>query len=97
MWTEVEWIASTLGIAGAVTNSVGGRLLRMTWPLWFLSNVLDIVVLWRLQAYGLMTQQMCYLATTLVGGFRAFWPEQWCRVCTTISERTRTAIRWART
>jgi len=94
MWQEAEWIASTTGIAGAVTNSLGGRLLRMTWPLWLVSNVLGIVVLWRLHAYGLLTQQLFYLATTLIGGFRAFWPEQWDRMCAGLANRRKALFVW---
>lgn len=81
VWNDVQWMASALGIAGAVTNSLGGRLLRLTWPVWLLSNVLAIAALWRLGAHGFLAQQSFYCVTTLVGGFREFWPRQWATVC----------------
>ena len=34
MWDQVQWCASLLGILGAITNSLGGRLMRLTWPVW---------------------------------------------------------------
>ena len=94
MWQEAEWIAATTGIAGALTNSLGGRLLRITWPLWLISNVLGIIVLLRLHAFGLLTQQLFYLATTIIGGFRAFWPERWERMCAALTNRLKALIPW---
>lgn len=84
VWNDVQWMASSLGIAGAVTNSLGGRLLRLTWPVWLLSNVLAIAVLWRLGAHGFLAQQSFYCLTTLVGGFREFFPRHWRAVCRSV-------------
>lgn len=80
MWDALEWISSGLGIAGAATNSVGGRLLRLTWPLWLASNLLGFAVLTHMHAHGFLAQQIAYTATTLIGGFRAFFPRRWQRI-----------------
>ncbi|SEI14697.1 hypothetical protein SAMN05192544_102591 [Paraburkholderia hospita] len=77
MWDQIQWCASVLGMLGAITNSVGGRLLRLTWPIWLMSNVLGIAALWHLHAHGFLAQQSFYLGTTLIGGFRQFLPKQW--------------------
>jgi hypothetical protein len=89
MWEAVEWIASALGIAGAITNSVGGSFLRLTWPIWLASNVLGICVLRHMGAHGFLVQQTFYLSTTLVGGFRQFFPRAWDRTLRTASRLTR--------
>jgi hypothetical protein len=77
VWNDVQWTASALGIVGALTNSLGGRLLRLTWPIWLCSNLLAIAALWRMNAYGFLAQQTFYLLTSLLGGFREFCPRQW--------------------
>ena len=77
MWEALQWTATALGITGAITNSIGGRLLRLTWPVWLVSNITGILVLRHLGAHGLLVQQGFYLSTTLIGGFRHFFPNAW--------------------
>ncbi|CAB3806425.1 hypothetical protein [Pararobbsia alpina] len=80
MWEELQWFATVLGIAGAITNSVGGKLLRLTWPIWLAFSIVGIMVLRHLGAHGLLVQQGFYLTTTLIGGFRHFFPNAWRRL-----------------
>jgi hypothetical protein len=80
MWETVQWAATALGIAGAMTNSVGGRFLRLTWPIWLASNLLGILALRRLGAHGLLVQQAFYCGTTIIGGVREFLPAAWARI-----------------
>lgn len=94
MWDQVQWCASVLGILGAITNSVGGRLLRLTWPVWLLSNVLGMAALWHLNAHGFLAQQSFYLVTTLIGGFRQFFPRQWGALTTSAGEVGRRIAGW---
>ena len=79
MWDHLQWAATVFGIAGAITNSVGGGLMRFTWPIWLVSNLACIAVLQHLGAHGLIVQQVFYLATTLVGGLRHYFPNTWRR------------------
>ncbi len=94
MWDQVQWCSSMLGIFGAITNSVGGRLLRLTWPVWLLSNVLGIAALWHLDARGFLAQQSFYLGTTLIGGFRQFFPRQWGALTKSLAEAGRRIACW---
>jgi hypothetical protein len=79
MYDYFQWVACGLGMLGAVTNSVGGRLSRATWPFWLASNVLCLCALAHLGARGLVVQQVFYTFTTIVGGIRAFFPSAWSR------------------
>ena len=94
VWDQVQWYASALGILGAITNSIGGRLLHLTWPVWLLSNVLGIAALWHLNAHGFLVQQSFYLGTTLLGGFRQFFPRQWSALTKSIGEAWRCLASW---
>lgn len=93
MWDAIQWAASALGIAGAVTNSIGGRLLRITWPIWLLSNVLGICALWHMGAHGFLAQQSFYLFTTLLGGFRQFFPVRWSNLLAGLGDAAKVARR----
>lgn len=80
MFDLFQWGACLLGMAGALTNSLGGRIGRATWPLWLVSNLLGLAVLVKLGAHGLVVQQIVYTVTTIMGGIRAFRPDVWTKL-----------------
>ncbi|CAE6793192.1 hypothetical protein R70006_04945 [Paraburkholderia domus] len=81
MSEELQWVACVLGMTGALTNCLGGRVSRLTWPLWLASNIFGLAVLTRLHAHGLVAQQIFYTCTTILGGVRAYCPAAWGRFC----------------
>lgn len=73
-WTLIEYLGSALGMIGAVTNSFGDRLARVTWPIWLASNLFLVIYTGIRHEWGLFTMQSFYLVTTANGIRRVFLP-----------------------
>ncbi len=66
-----EWTGSLLGLLGALLLATHTRLSRFGWVAFFIANVAMIAFAIGISRYGLLLQQVGFMATSLLGLYRA--------------------------
>lgn len=62
-----EWSGSLLGLAGAFLLATHSRVSRYGWHTFLLANVAMIVFALQITAWGLLVQQVGFMATSVLG------------------------------
>lgn len=70
-----EWAGSILGLAGAFVLATNTRFSRYGWLAFLMANVAMIAFSLSISAFGLLVQQVGFMATSLLGLYRSgLWP-----------------------
>jgi hypothetical protein len=72
MHVVVEWIGSFLGLLGAFLLATNSRVSRWGWGAFFVSNLLLVVLAVGISRWGLLTMQVGFLGTSILGIWRSF-------------------------
>lgn len=72
MHVVVEWIGSCLGLVGAFLLATNSRVSRWGWGAFFVSNLLLVVFAAGINRWGLLTMQVGFLGTSILGIWRSF-------------------------
>ena len=70
----LEWIGCGLGLAGAYLLAFAFDGSRYGWVAFLLANIAVIAFARGIRAYGLLTQQLGFMGSSLLGLYHAFWP-----------------------
>ncbi len=70
----LEWTGCVLGLLGAFLLATNTSVSRWGWVSFLLANFAVIAFARRIQANGLLVQQLGFFATSALGLYRAFWP-----------------------
>jgi hypothetical protein len=71
-----EWTASILGLLGAFLLATNSRISRYGWVVFLIANVAMIAFAIKVEAHGLLLQQLGLMGTNLLGLYRVgLWPE----------------------
>lgn len=66
-----EWIGSILGIAGAFLVAINGKYAGYGWICFLMANMVMIGFAIESNLYGILTQQIVFLATSVLGLWRS--------------------------
>ena len=66
-----EWTGTATGLLGAFLLATHSRFSRYGWLAFLLANVAMIGFAWQIEKYGLLLQQLGFLATSILGIHRA--------------------------
>lgn len=67
-----EWSGSLLGLLGAFLLALNSRISRWGWAAFLVSNVLLVVLAVSISRWGLLTMQVGFLGTSILGLWRTF-------------------------
>lgn len=71
-WVAVlEWSGSLCGLTGAFLLATHTRLSRYGWVAFFVANISMVGFALGIGRYGLLVQQLGFMATSLLGMYRA--------------------------
>lgn len=73
-----EWAGSILGLLGSFLLATNSQVSRHGWIAFFVSNLAMMVFAFKIDADGLLLQQVGFTGTTLLGIYR-FWLAPWLR------------------
>jgi len=65
--TALEWSACVMGLLGALVLATNTRISRWGWLAFFLANLCSVGFAVGIERYGLMLQQLGFVATSLLG------------------------------
>ena len=71
-----EWLGSILGIAGAFLVAINGKYASYGWICFLLANMMMIGFAVESNLYGILTQQIVFLATSVLGLWRSSPPQR---------------------
>jgi nicotinamide riboside transporter PnuC len=66
-----EWIGSILGMAGAFLVAINGKYAPHGWICFLLANIVMIAFSVESGLYGILCQQIVFMATSLLGLWRS--------------------------
>ncbi|MBU3640971.1 hypothetical protein [Polynucleobacter sp. Fuers-14] len=66
-----EWIGSILGIGGAFLVAINGRYASYGWICFLMANMVMIGFAVESGLYGILTQQVVFMATSVIGLWRS--------------------------
>ena len=69
----LEWMGCALGLAGAYLLACAVDISRYGWVAFFLANLAVIAFARGIRAWGLLTQQVGFMGSSLLGLYHAFW------------------------
>jgi len=72
---RLEWAGCGLGLLGATLLATNTSVSRYGWIAFLIANVAVIGFARGIRAHGLLVQQLGFMATSVLGLVRAFWPE----------------------
>lgn len=67
----LEWVGSLSGLAGAFMLATHTRVSRYGWLAFMSANVAMVLFAIGIQRYGLFVQQLGFMATSMLGIYRA--------------------------
>lgn len=67
----LEWSGALIGLVGATLLATHGRVAKYGWVCFLLANVVFICWAFRIDAFGLLAQQVGFTLTSLLGIFRS--------------------------
>jgi hypothetical protein len=70
----LDWTGCVVGLSGAYLLASAIDFSRYGWVLFLLANFVVIAFAWGIRAYGLLTQQLGFMGSSMLGLFHAFWP-----------------------
>ncbi len=65
--TALEWGSCVMGLLGALVLATNTRISRWGWLAFFLANLCSVGFAVGIERYGLMLQQLGFVATSLLG------------------------------
>ena len=65
--TALEWSACVMGLLGALVLATNTRISRWGWLAFFLANLCSVGFAVGIERYGMMLQQLGFVATSLLG------------------------------
>ncbi|WP_300707755.1 hypothetical protein [Limnohabitans sp.] len=65
--TALEWGSCVMGLIGALVLATNTRISRWGWLAFFLANLCSVGFALGIERYGLMLQQLGFVATSLLG------------------------------
>lgn len=66
-----EWTGTATGLLGAFLLATHSRFSPYGWVAFLLANIAMLGFAWQIQKYGLFLQQLGFLATSVLGIYRA--------------------------
>jgi len=80
--TLFEWVGTILGVGGAFLLAINTRISHYGWLLFLAANVSIVTFAFMIDRKGLMTQQVFFTATSLIGMYRTglFTRAGWVRL-----------------
>lgn len=69
--TSFEWVGSILGIAGAFLVAINGKYASYGWLCFLMANMVMIGFAMESGLYGILTQQLVFMATSMLGLWRS--------------------------
>lgn len=66
-----EWVGSILGIAGAFLVAINGKYASYGWLCFLMANMVMIGFAMESGLYGILTQQLVFMATSMLGLWRS--------------------------
>jgi hypothetical protein len=65
--TALEWGSCVMGLLGALVLATNTRISRWSWLAFFLANLCSVGFAVGIERYGLLLQQLGFVATSLLG------------------------------
>jgi hypothetical protein len=73
MNTALQWSGAVFGVIGSFLLATHGRWSRYGWLAYLAANITMGAFAAAIGAYGLLAQQLCFSATTMLGLHRSGW------------------------
>ena len=71
--TVLEWIGALLGVIGALLLALNMRFSQWGWVAFLVSNIFLITYTVLTGQWGLLTMQLIFTGTSVLGIYRWFW------------------------